>query len=67
MVEPYVFKHALGTNEERIVLYPNKEGIVAKILFYQEEIQLVPMPQKPSIDKNELTMAKTLMDSMIGK
>ncbi|WP_243205847.1 non-homologous end joining protein Ku [Enterocloster clostridioformis] len=34
-----VAKTVLGTKQELLVLYPTKECIIAKILFYKEEIQ----------------------------
>ncbi|MFR2243686.1 MAG: Ku protein, partial [Anaerobutyricum soehngenii] len=37
------------------------------ILFFQEEIQPAPTINKVSIDKNELEMAKTLINSMTNK
>ncbi len=58
-------KTVIGTKENLIVLYPTEDGIIAKTLFYQDEI--VPIPkQLPPIDLNdaELTMAKTLINSM---
>jgi DNA end-binding protein Ku len=47
------------------VLYPTKDGIIAKMLFYQEEIQEMPKSMaKVQIDKSEADMAKTLISSM---
>ncbi len=60
-----IAKTVMSTNEELIVLYPTKEGILAKMLYYQEEIQSIPVPTtKTSVDKQQLEMAKTLVDSM---
>jgi len=53
-----------GTKEDIVVLYPTKEGIIAKFLFYQEEIQAMPNYTRSSVNKDELQMAKTLIDSM---
>ena len=39
-----VAKTVLGTKQELLVLYPTKECIIAKILFYKEEIQELPKP-----------------------
>lgn len=58
----------IGTTEDLMVLYPTKEGIVAKILFYQAEIQAVPVAvSKPTVTKVETDMAKTMIDSMTSK
>lgn len=58
----------LGTNEDLLVLYPTKECVVAKILFYKEEIQEIPKSAaKIELSKQELDMAKTLIDSMTRK
>lgn len=63
--EVAIAKTVLGTNEHLLVLYPTKECIVAKILFYQEEIQEIPKSQiKVELSKQEMDMAKTLIDSM---
>lgn len=66
--EVAVAKTVLGTNEDLLVLYPTKECIIAKILFYQEEIQEIPKSQaKVELSKQEIDMAKTLIESMTQK
>ena len=62
-----IAKTVMGTKEELIVLYPTKTDIIAKTLYFFEEIQPVPNYNKTTIDKSELTMAKTLIDSMTSK
>lgn len=62
-----IAKTVMGTKEELLVLYPTKTDIIAKMLFYQEEIQPIPTINKVSVDKTELEMAKTLIDSMTDK
>lgn len=60
-------KTVIGTKQNLIVLYPTEEGIIAKTLFYQDEI--VPVPKQiPSVELSdaELTMAKTLVNTMTG-
>lgn len=60
-----IAKTVMGTSEKLIVLYPNKEGMIVKTLFYADEI--VPVPKqipKMQLDKNELDMAKMLIDNM---
>jgi DNA end-binding protein Ku len=60
-------KTVIGTKENLIVLYPTNEGIIAKTLFYQDEIMTVPK-QIPATNLSdaEVTMAKSLVDSMTG-
>ena len=60
-----IAKTVIGTNEKLLVLYPTKDGIIVKTLFYQDEIVAVPknMP-KMKLDENELNMAKMLIDNM---
>lgn len=56
------------TKEELLVLYPTKECIVAKMLFYQEEIQEIPKSSvKTEVSKAEIDMAKTMIDTMTKK
>lgn len=63
--EVAIAKTVIGTTENLIVLYPTKDIIIAKTLFYQAEIQPIPVaPAKPSIEKAELEMAKTMIDAM---
>lgn len=66
--EVAIAKTVLGTNEDLLVLYPTKDCIIAKILFYQEEIQEMPKSQaKIELSEQELDMAKTLIESMTQK
>ena len=37
-----IAKTVIGQNEQLLVLYPTKETIIAKTLFYEEEIQELP-------------------------
>ena len=58
-------KTVIGTKENLIVLYPYEEGMIAKTLYYHEEV--VPVPkQLPTVDLSdaEVTMAKTLINSL---
>lgn len=60
-----IAKTVLGTNENLIVLYPTDDCIIAKVLFYQEEIQEIPKSSvKTEISQPELDMANVLIDSM---
>lgn len=66
--EVAIAKTVIGTTEQLLVLYPTKETIIAKILFYQEEIQELPKSQaNVKLEKSELEMAKTLIQSMTEK
>lgn len=66
--EVAIAKTVLGTNENLLALYPTKECIIGKILFYQEEVQELPKSQvKVDLTKQELDMAKTLIESMTKK
>lgn len=66
--EAAIAKTVIGTTEQLLVLYPTKETIIAKTLFYQEEIQQMPKSQaKMQLDKSELEMAKTLISTMTKK
>lgn len=63
-----IAKTVLGTTESLIVLYPTNEGIIAKTLFYQAEIQAVPVASaKVSADPAEVEMAKTMINSMTAE
>lgn len=60
-----VAKTVMGTNEKLLVLYPTKEGIIVKTLFFHDEIAAVPKPaRKMKLDENELSMAKMLIENM---
>lgn len=55
----------IGTRENLLVLYPTEDKVIAKTLFYLDEI--VPVPkQMPHTDLNdsEINMAKTLINSL---
>ena len=53
------------TKEELLILYPTKDCIIAKMLFYQEEIQEIPKSiSKVEISNEEMGMANTMIDTM---
>jgi len=57
-----IAKTVIGTNEKLLVLYPTKDGIIVKTLFYHDEIVAMPKPvPKMKLDENELAMAKMLI------
>lgn len=60
-----IAKTVMGTNEKLLVLYPTKEGIIVKTLFYHDEIATIPKAvPKMKLDENELNMAKMLIENM---
>lgn len=60
-----VAKTVMGTNEKLLVLYPTREGIIVKTLFFHDEIAAAPKPlRKMKLDENELAMAKMLIENM---
>lgn len=60
-------KTVIGTKENLIVLYPTEEGIIAKTLFYQDEIVTVPKQiTHTELSEAEINMAKALIGSMTG-
>ncbi|WP_455716848.1 non-homologous end joining protein Ku [Anaerosporobacter sp.] len=53
------------TKEELLILYPEEDCIIAKMLFYQEEIQEIPKSiSKVEITNEEMNMAKMMIDTM---
>ncbi|WP_143321614.1 Ku protein [Clostridium sp. HBUAS56010] len=63
-----VAKTVLTTKEELLVLYPTKDVIVGKMLFYQEEIQPIPKTiPKVELTKQELDLTKSLIEAMTQK
>ncbi len=60
-----IAKNVMGTNEKLLVLYPTKNGIIVKTLFYEDEIASMPKSvPKMKLDENELNMAKLLIQNM---
>lgn len=60
-----IAKTVMGTSEKLLVLYPTREGIIVKTLFYEDEIAAMPKSvPKMKLDENELNMAKMLIDNM---
>jgi len=59
-----IAKTVMGTKEELLALYPTKNDIIAKVLYFHDEVQPVPSIQKSQVAKSELEMAKNLINSM---
>ena len=60
-----IAKTVMGTNEKLLVLYPMKDGMIVKTLFYNDEIAAVPKQvPKMKLEEQELEMAKLLIQNM---
>ena len=60
-----IAKTVIGTNEKLLVLYPLKDGMIVKTLFYEDEIAAIPKQiNRMKLDDNELGMAKLLIQNM---
>ena len=60
-----IAKTVMGTNEKLLVLYPLKDGMIVKTLFYEDEIAAVPKQiTKMKLEDRELDMAKMLIQNM---
>ena len=60
-----IAKTVMGTNEKLLVLYPMKDGMIVKTLFYDDEIAGVPKQvPKMKLEEQELEMAKLLIQNM---
>ena len=53
-----VTKIVLGTKQELVLLFPNKNCIIATILFYENEINEMPPIMKHKTDKQQLENLK---------
>jgi DNA end-binding protein Ku len=60
-----IAKTVIGTRENLLVLYPTKDGLIVKTLFYQDEVVAPPkVVPKVKLEESELQMAKMLIDTM---
>lgn len=60
-----IAKTVMGTNEKLLVLYPLKDGMIVKTLFYNDEIAAVPKQvPKMKLSEQELEMARMLIRNM---
>lgn len=60
-----IAKTVMGTNEKLLVLYPLKNGMIVKTLFYNDEIAAVPKQvPKMKLSEQELEMARMLIQNM---
>lgn len=60
-----IAKTVMGTNEKLLVLYPLKDDMIVKTLFYNDEIAAVPKQiPKMKLSEQELDMARMLIQNM---
>lgn len=60
-----IAKTVMGTNEKLLVLYPLKDGMIVKTLFYNDEIAAVPKQVlRMKLSEQELEMARMLIQNM---
>ena len=53
-----IAKTVMGTNEKLLVLYPTKEGIIVKTLFYYDEIAAIPKAvPKMKLDESSICLS----------
>ncbi len=63
-----IAKSVIGTKETLMALCPEKDCILVKTLFYEDEIADIPKEiSKPKIAKQEVDVAKQLIQSMMQK
>ena len=57
----------LGRSETLLCIIPHEEGLLIETLFFDDEITELPRSyQKPALTREELTLARRLIDSMSG-
>lgn len=56
-----------GYSETLLCIIPHEEGLLIETLFFDEEVTELPKSyQKPALTREELTLARRLVDSMSG-
>lgn len=61
-----IAKTVMGTKEKLLTLIPTDNGILIETMFFADEVKQAPKePAHPEISEEELTMAKTLINSMV--
>ncbi len=61
-----VAKTVMGTKEKLLTLIPTDDGILIETMFFADEVKQVPKePAHPELNEAELTMAKTLINTMV--
>lgn len=60
-----VAKTVMGQSEKLLAIIPTEQGLLVETMFFYDEIREIPKePAHPEISDAELTMAKTLVNSM---
>lgn len=58
-------KTVMGTKDTLMAIIPREDGILISTMFYADDIKELQKPYtKPAVSEQELTMAKTLINSM---
>jgi DNA end-binding protein Ku len=58
-------KTVMGTKETLLAIIPRKEGLLISTMYYEDDIKDLPKSyNKPELSDAEVTMAKTLINSM---
>ena len=61
-----VAKTVMGTKEKLLTLIPTDDGILIETMLFADEVKQVPKePAHPELNEAELTMAKTLINTMV--
>ncbi len=61
-----IAKTVMGNSEKLLALIPTDKGLLIETLFYADEVKEMPKePAHPELNEQELTMAKTLVNSMV--
>ena len=61
-----IAKTVMGTKEKLLCLIPTDDGILIETMFFADEVKQAPKePMHPEVNEAELTMAKTLINTMV--
>lgn len=61
-----IAKTVMGTKEKLLTLIPTDDGILIETMFFADEVKQAPKePVHSELNESELTMAKTLINTMV--
>ena len=61
-----IAKTVMGQSEKLLCLIPTDKGLLIETMFFYDEVKEMPKePAHPELSEQELTMAKTLINSMV--
>ena len=61
-----IAKTVMGQSEKLLCILPTEKGLLVETLFFEAEVKEMPKePARPEVSEPELTMAKTLVQSMV--